>query len=189
LKALKPAYPLRTERLELRPFADHDLDALYDLHSRPDVTRYLYWDPISRDDARRMLKRRMKATAIQQEGDAMQLAIVLPELATVIGHVNLQMVSRTHLQGEIGYVLHPDHSGRGYAREAALVLMRLGFEELGLHRIFGRCDARNTSSARLMERLGMRREAHLRENEYVKGEWTDELVYAMLASEWPSQAR
>ena len=189
MKALKPAYPLRTERLELRPFTDRDLDALYDLHGRADVTRYLYWDPISRDDARRMLKRRMKATAIQREGDAMQLAIVLPELATVIGHVNLQMVSRTHLQGEIGYVLHPDHSGRGYAREAALVLMRLGFEELGLHRIFGRCDARNTSSARLMERLGMRREAHLRENEYVKGEWTDELVYAMLASEWPSQAR
>lgn len=185
---LRPAYPLMTERLLLRPFTDDDLDALYDLHSRPDVTRYLYWDPISRDDARRMLKRRMKATAIGKEGDAVQVAVVLPDSGRVIGHVNLQWLSREHRTGEIGFVMHPDHSGRGYAREAALVLLRLGFDELGLHRIIGRCDARNTPSARLMERLGMRREAHLRENEFVKGEWTDELIYAMLASEWQSRA-
>jgi RimJ/RimL family protein N-acetyltransferase len=135
-----------------------------------------------------MLRRRMKATAIQREGDAIQLAMVLPHAGSVIGHVNLALVSSAHRQGEIGFVLHPDHSGKGYAREASLVLMRLGFDELGLHRIFGRCDARNESSARLMERLGMRREAHLHENELVKGEWTDELVYAMLDREWRSQA-
>jgi RimJ/RimL family protein N-acetyltransferase len=64
------------------------------------------------------------------------------------------------------------------------VLLRLGFDELGLHRIVGRLDARNAASARLLQRLGMRSEAHLVENEYVKGEWTDEAVYALLASEW-----
>ena len=63
-------------------------------------------------------------------------------------------------------------------------MLRLGFEGLGLHRIIGRCDGRNAASARAMEKLGMRREAHLRENEIVKGEWTDEMVYAMLRSEW-----
>jgi len=63
-------------------------------------------------------------------------------------------------------------------------MLRLGFDELGLHRIIGRCDARNTASARLMERLGMRQEAHFRENERFKGEWGDELIYAMLAREW-----
>jgi RimJ/RimL family protein N-acetyltransferase len=185
---LRPDYPLKTERLLLRPFTDNDLDALHDLHSRPDVTRYLYRDPISRDDARRMLKRRMKSAAIQKEGDSIQVAMVLPDSGSVIGHVNLQLLSRVHRRGEIGFVLHPDHSGRGYAGEASLVLLRLGFEELGLHRIIGRCDARNTPSARLMERLGMRREAHLRENELIKGEWTDELIYAMLASEWQTRA-
>ncbi len=63
-------------------------------------------------------------------------------------------------------------------------MLRLGFEELGLRRIVGRCDARNDSSWRLMERLGIRREAHLIENEFVKGEWTDEFDYAMLDREW-----
>jgi RimJ/RimL family protein N-acetyltransferase len=63
-------------------------------------------------------------------------------------------------------------------------MLRLGFAGLGLHRIIGRCDARNDASARLMERLGMRREAHFRENEIFKGAWGDEYVYAILAAEW-----
>jgi RimJ/RimL family protein N-acetyltransferase len=81
-------------------------------------------------------------------------------------------------------VLHPDHHGQGYGREAAVEVLRLGFEGLGLHRIIGRCDAHNHASARLLERLGMRREAHFRENEFFKGEWADEYVYALLANEW-----
>ncbi len=60
----------------------------------------------------------------------------------------------------------------------------MGFQTLGLHRIVARCDARNVASARVMERLGMRREALLVENEMVKDEWTDELVYALLDREW-----
>jgi RimJ/RimL family protein N-acetyltransferase len=68
-------------------------------------------------------------------------------------------------------------------------MLGLGFGGLRLHRIVGRCDGRNLSSAQLMERLGMRREAHLVENEYVKGEWTDELIYAMLDREWQARHR
>ena len=63
-------------------------------------------------------------------------------------------------------------------------MLRIGFEEVGFHRIVGRLDARNAASAAVLERVGMRREAHLRENEFIKGEWADELIYAMLASEW-----
>jgi RimJ/RimL family protein N-acetyltransferase len=102
--------------------------------------------------------------------------------------VSLERASREHQQGEVGYVLHPDHQGHGFATEAATVMLRLGFEILGFHRIVGRLDARNEASARVLERLGMRREAHLRENEFIKGEWCDELVYAMLASEWRARA-
>jgi len=65
-------------------------------------------------------------------------------------------------------------------------MLRLGFEQLGLHRIVGRLEARNAASAAVLERLGMRLEAHLRENEWVKGEWQSELVYAMLETEWAS---
>jgi len=68
-------------------------------------------------------------------------------------------------------------------------MLRLGFEEYGLHRIVGRLDARNTASARVLERLGMRREAHFRQNEIIEGEWTDEFVYAILRPEWQERAR
>jgi RimJ/RimL family protein N-acetyltransferase len=66
-------------------------------------------------------------------------------------------------------------------------LLRLAFEDLGLHRVAARCDVRNTASARVMKRAGLRREAHLVQNEFVKGEWTDELIHAILRSEWAAR--
>jgi RimJ/RimL family protein N-acetyltransferase len=92
--------------------------------------------------------------------------------------------SAVHQKGEIGYVFHPDHHGQGFAFEASREMLRLGFDELKLHRIVGRCDARNTASGSLLGRLGMRHEATFVENEFVKGEWCDEAVFAMLRSEW-----
>jgi RimJ/RimL family protein N-acetyltransferase len=74
--------------------------------------------------------------------------------------------------------------GRGYATEAASLMLRLGFEGLGLHRIVARIDERNEASARLAGRLGMRQEARLVSNELFKGEWSNELDFAMLADEW-----
>jgi RimJ/RimL family protein N-acetyltransferase len=104
----------------------------------------------------------------------------------MIGDVVLEWVSAVHAQGEIGFVFHPGHHGHGYATEASRVLLAIAFERLGLHRVIGRTEARNDASARLMGRLGMRREAHLVENEWVKGEWQSELVYAILDREWRS---
>ncbi|BDZ45666.1 hypothetical protein GCM10025866_15750 [Naasia aerilata] len=85
---------------------------------------------------------------------------------------------------EIGYVFAPDVAGRGYATEACRPLLALAFEELGVHRVMGRLDARNGASARVLERLGMRLEAHFVEDDWFKGEWTSTLVYAMLDREW-----
>jgi RimJ/RimL family protein N-acetyltransferase len=182
----RSTFPLATERLILRPFGDKDLDALLAMQSREDVTRYLNWGPMSRDQARDLLARIKKLTAIGDKHDALRLAVIPRGSTAVIGDVNLWRTSREHGQGEIGYVLHPDHHGHGYATEAMRELLRIGFEDVGFHRIVGRCDARNGASARLMQRLGMRLEAHLRENELIKGEWCDELIYAMLATEWVS---
>jgi RimJ/RimL family protein N-acetyltransferase len=181
---LRPTYPILTERLALRPFRDDDLDAFHDIQRRPDVVRYLYWEPRSRAEAKEMLGRRKLQAAIERAGDGLHLAADLRSKPTLIGHFSLFFSSSEHRQGEVGFVVHPDHHGRGYAIEGALEMLRLGFEELGLHRIIGRCDARNEASAGLMERLGMRREAHLVENEFVKGEWTDELDFALLDREW-----
>ena len=89
-----------------------------------------------------------------------------------------------HRSGEIGWVFHPGYSGRGYATEASHALLHLAFDELGLHRVIARVDARNEASLRLADRLGMRREAHLVSNEWFKGVWSDEIDFAVLEHEW-----
>ena len=184
---LHPTYPIETRRLRLRPFTLDDFEALYAIQSREDVARYLYWSPRSRDEVREGLVSRTRQGVLEREGEALVLAVERRDTGVVIGSVNLFWLSAEHRQGEIGFVFHPDHYGQGFAREAAVEMLRLGFEGLGLHRVIGPCDARNTASARLMERLGMRHEAHFRQNEFVKGEWCDGLVYAMLATEWAAR--
>ncbi|NRQ40602.1 GNAT family N-acetyltransferase [Nonomuraea sp. NN258] len=169
----------------MRPFTPDDLHDLHAYESQPDVTRYLYWQPRPDLDATcAVLDKKLTRTALHTEGDALELAVTLRTDDRLIGHVLLKWTSRTHRQGEIGYILNPAHHGHGYAPEAARALLHLGFTDLGLHRIIGRLDARNTASARVLEKLGMRREAHLIDNEIVKGEWVSELVYAIRATEW-----
>jgi RimJ/RimL family protein N-acetyltransferase len=93
-------------------------------------------------------------------------------------------VSELHKTGELGFAFDPAEQGRGYATEAARAFLHVAFEDFGFHRVIGRAEARNAASARVLEKLGMRREAHLVENEWVKGEWQSELVYAILDREW-----
>ncbi|OLF13578.1 GNAT family N-acetyltransferase [Actinophytocola xanthii] len=181
---LRPAYPIETVRLTLRPFVAEDLDALHAYQKLPEVARYLYNDPRDLAASREALKRRMAVTALEKPGEVLVLAVVLRETGELVGEVNLGWHSAEHRQGEFGFVFNPAFHGNGYAGEAAVEMLRLGFEGLGLHRIVGRCDGRNTSSAKLMARLGLRREAHFVQNEIVKGQWTDEIVYAMLEEEW-----
>ena len=182
--ALRPQYPIETERLLLRPFDDGDLDALFEIQSIPEVAAFLYWEPRTRAEVLQQLERLKAMTRIDEASDSLRLAAVRKDTGALVGDYSLRLHSREHRQGEVGYITHPAHQGYGFATEGCLPLLRLGFEELGLHRIFASCDARNIASVRVMERLGMRREALFRENEFVKGVWTDELIYAMLASEW-----
>ena len=186
---MRPAYPVQTDRLLLRPFAATDFDALLAIQSRADVARYLYWDPRTAAEVRETLDAKVRATAIVAEGDNLSLAAVLRESEELIGDCSLRWASAEHRQAEIGFVFHPDHHGYGYATEAAGALLALAFDDLKAHRVFGRLEARNTASARVLERLGMRKEAHLVENEHVKSEWQSELVYALLEREWLSRRR
>lgn len=176
--------PIRTERLLLRPFTDTDLDDVAAYHALPEVVRYLYWQVRDRDQVRELLVQRRQRDRLAQEGDVATLAVVLAETGRVIGEVNLHWVSALHRQGEFGFVFHPDFHGHGYAAEAAARLLDLAFAELGLHRVYGRADGDNVASAALMRRLGMRQEAHFVQNEIFKGEWGDEVVFAILADEW-----
>ncbi|GAB2629796.1 GNAT family protein [Streptomyces capparidis] len=186
---LAPDFPIRTERLELRPFAPGDLAAVHACFRVPDVVRHLRWEPLDLEGARQLLAARLGRSALRAEGDVLHPAVVLRATGEVIGEVMLQWTSEPDRQGEIGYVLHPRHCGHGYATEAAREMLRLGFEGLRLHRIAASLDAENTASARVVERLGMRREARLVHNHRLKGSWRDELVYAMLEDEWPGSPR
>jgi RimJ/RimL family protein N-acetyltransferase len=181
---LRPTYPIATPRLLLRPLTEDDLDVVYDIHRRPDVMRYLYELPRTREETKAIIAKRIPNTVLAKGGDELSMAVVLKETGQVIGTAVLKWLSAEHQQGEVGYVLHPDQHGHGYATEAAKALIDIGFRDVKLHRIIGNLDARNTASARVLEKAGMRREAHLVENEFVKGEWTDELIYALLRTEW-----
>jgi RimJ/RimL family protein N-acetyltransferase len=182
-----PAAPIRTERLTLRPFTPDDLGFVVATYADAGVMRYLYEEPLTEDGARAALERKMGNRAVDAEGGWLSLAVDLSSTGETIGDVMIGWVSRQHAQGEIGFVFHPAHHGRGYATEAGEVLLEIGFDALGLHRVIGRLEARNAASARVLEKLGMRREAHLVENEWVKDEWQSELVYAILEREWRRQ--
>jgi RimJ/RimL family protein N-acetyltransferase len=177
-----PGYPIRTERLLLRPWRESELDVYHALLGDPGVVRYLYNDALTREQAAERMQR--LRTEVEAENEWLNLAVELASSGEPVGDVGLCWRSDEHAQAEIGYTFLPSHQGRGYATEAAAAMMRVAFESLGAHRVIGRLDARNDASARVLERLGMRREAHLVENERVKGEWTDELVYAILERDW-----
>jgi RimJ/RimL family protein N-acetyltransferase len=175
---------LTTDRLTLRPYGAGDLDFIHGLFGREDVCRYLPWDPMDREQARTKLVQRVTQDHLEADGDALVLAVVERETGRAIGELMLRLASVANRQGEIGWSFHPDVQGRGLATEGAREMLRLGFEDVGLHRIIAGADARNAASIRVMERLGMRPEARFVEAALDKGEWASEVVYALLEDEW-----
>jgi RimJ/RimL family protein N-acetyltransferase len=188
-RGFEPAGPLETERLVLRTFAASDREAVLGIYGHPDVARYLYEEPLTPEEAGAAIDKRVALQAIRAEGDGLRLAAVLKTTHELIGDCSLFWHPNGHRLGEIGFVFDPRYQGHGYATEGARVLLRIAFEELELHRVIGRTEVRNTPSARVLEKLGMRREAHLIENEWVKDEWQSELVYAILDREWRDTQR
>lgn len=179
-----PEWPLETERLVLRPFAEDDVTWFHAIRSQPEVVRYLYGEPLTFEEARQKVAQLAASRSFSAEDDWFSAVIVLRDSGDAVGDVAFHWVSEQHRTGEVGFTLDPAHQGRGYATEAARAMLAWGFGAFGLHRIIGRTEARNAASARVLEKLGMRREAHLVENEWVKGEWQSELVYAILDREW-----
>jgi RimJ/RimL family protein N-acetyltransferase len=184
-----PQYPIDTERLRLRPFNRGDVDAVYSYRSRPDVAEFLFDQPMSHEECAEAVRSRAGQVAFTGEGDKILLAVERKDDDRLIGEVSLIWRSVADQQAEVGYILHPDAHGRGYATEAALALLAFAFGQVGIHRVYARCDARNLASARVMARLGMREEAHFREHTHVKGRWDEELIYAILDYEWTAARR
>jgi RimJ/RimL family protein N-acetyltransferase len=156
---------------------------------RLDVSRYVPFEPMSRDDILERITGQWSRTELTDEGQSLTHGAEVAETGELAGDVGLFWHSREHAGGELGYVLNPALGGRGYATEAASVMLRLGFEDLGLHRIVARIEEDNEPSVRLARRLGMRQEARLVHNEFFKGRWSNEVDFAMLADEWFARRR
>jgi RimJ/RimL family protein N-acetyltransferase len=164
-----------------------DTDDLLAYRSLEEVCRFVPYEPMTAHDIAEKLHTGWSRTTIDAEGQALHLGAELIATGQLIGDVMLAFESAEHRSGEIGWVFHPGHSGHGYATEAAHAVLHLAFEQLGLHRVIARVDARNVASLRLGDRLGMRREAHLISNEWFKGDWSDEIDFALLEDEWAGQ--
>jgi RimJ/RimL family protein N-acetyltransferase len=187
-RVLRPEFPVRTERLLIRPLTADDVDAMHAYRSIPEVCRYVPFEPMTKDDIAARIGRQYARRELTDEGEAFILGVEVAESGALAGDVMLAWSSREHATAEIGWMQHPEHSGRGYATEAAQAILRLAFDGIGLHRVMARLDERNDASARVCQRLGMRQEARLVENEWLKGEWTNELDFAILDREWRALA-
>jgi len=173
---------ITTPRLVLRPFVSSDAPDVIAYRGRSDVCRYLLIEPMDEPTIEAFIADRLDAVRPGDDGGKLVLAIELD--GRVVGDVTMKFGPRVDRQGEVGWIVHPDVGGQGYATEAARAFVSTGFAEWDLHRVFAQLDPRNEASARLCERLGMRKEAHLRDESWFKGEWGDLAIYAILESEW-----
>lgn len=181
---LRPAYPVITSRLRLRPLTLDDRPALLAYRGDAQVCRFLPFEPMDDEVLSQRLSADFARQEITDEGQALTLGVELAESKRLIGDVVLFFHSVEHRGGELGYVFHPDVAGHGYAVEACAALLDLAFDELGLHRVIARINGGNHDSARLAQRLGLRHEASHRRSVMVKGDWVDLEIYALLAEEW-----
>jgi RimJ/RimL family protein N-acetyltransferase len=181
-------WPRHTERLAIRPMTRGDLDAVWRVRRQPACYEWLPSASVERDDLVRLF----------DEPGRLERTLVIELDGAVVGDLMLRVedawAQREVLddargtQAELGWVMDPAHGGRGLATEAVRELLRICFEDVALHRVVASCFADNTASWRLMERLGMRREAHtVAESLHRSGAWLDGYTYAMLADEWTHQ--
>jgi ribosomal-protein-alanine N-acetyltransferase len=174
---------LRTDRLVLRELEEGDWPAVLAYQSDPRYLRYYDWTHRTEAEVRDFV-RTFVGQREERPRTKFQLAITLPDDGRLIGNCGIRRKVPEVSEAEIGYELDPRYWGRGYATEAARAMLRFGFEELRLHRITAWCVSENRASARVLEKLGMRREGHLRESEWMQGRWWDTLLYAIVDQDW-----
>jgi aminoglycoside 6'-N-acetyltransferase len=177
--------PIATDRLLLRSFRPGDEAEVFAYRSQPEVVRYIPGEPKTKEQVADLVAERASAGRVDEKSPILTLAVELG--GRVVGDVLIHLDGldgHDGRQAEIGWVFHPDVAGQGYATEAARAITRAAFEDLGVHRVWAQLEPVNTGSARVCERLGMRREALFVNASWFKEEWTDLAVYAILDHEW-----
>ena len=174
---------LETERLFLRDFVKDDWQRVLEYQSDPLYLRYYDWTERTPEAVQEFVGWFLDHQE-QKPRIKFQLAVILKSSNRLIGNCGIRRDTPGALQADIGYELDPKHWNQGYATEAAHAIVDFGFSTFGLHRVWSWCVADNLGSAHVLEKLGMRLEGRLRDNEYYKGRWWDTLMYAILADEW-----
>jgi len=175
--------PLPTERLVLRRFRPDDAELLRGYRSHPAVARYQSWSsPVEPAEAVRLAEE--FAGGAPRRPGWFQYAIALRSDEHLIGDLGVRLHDNLR-QAELGFTLAPRHQGHGYATEAVATVIDHLFTRRRLHRISAECDARNSASATLLQRVGFRQEGLRREHTWLKDEWTDDLLFGLLSREWP----
>lgn len=172
-----------TERLILREFTSQDWPTVLAYQSDPRYLQYYHWT----ERTPRAVRDFVNNFVVQQRDRPrakFQLAIALQSDERLIGNCGIRKATFDVSEAEIGYELAPQQWGQGYASEAARAMVRFGFEELDLHRIWAECIADNRRSVRVLEKAGLQLEGRLRDKVYFKGRWWDTLLFAILEHEW-----
>jgi [ribosomal protein S5]-alanine N-acetyltransferase len=174
---------LQSERLLLREFRLSDWPAVNAYTSDPEVVKYMFFGPTTEEETRAHLAECLE-TAAEKPRRIFELAVVLRDGGQLIGGATIALNPHERRNAAFSYLLHPQYWGHGYATEAMRAFFDFGFGVLNVHRFDDNCITLNHASARVMEKLGMRREGHLRETVWRHGRWYDEYLYAILDHEW-----
>ena len=182
---------IETDRLILRPLKISDEDDLFEYQSQPEIVRYIPWPERTREQVREALEKylTLHKDVLLESGDFFMLAWEVkdgPFAGKVIGQSNLSLKHAPDKCGEFGYVTHQNFQRQGFAYEASRALLHYAFTNFDFHRLVACIDTRNPDSAKLAEKLGMRREGEFLESEFFKGEWCSMWEYAILKREFLS---
>ncbi len=174
---------LETERLLLREFTESDWPAVLSYQNDPLYLRYYHWTERTAEDVQAFVQMFLDQQA-ERPRTKFQLAVELKSNGLLVGNCGIRINNPDLREANIGYELASHAWGKGLATEAASEILRFGFADLGLHRIWATTIADNVGSARVLEKLGMRLEAREREKEWITDRWYDSLTYAILDHEW-----
>jgi RimJ/RimL family protein N-acetyltransferase len=167
----------------LREWQTDDWVFAHQWSSDPKAVAYMQFGPNTEEETKEFI---FKVITYQTEEPRLhfELAVTLKETGEVIGGCGIRIVDAENQTASMGYMYTQRYWGHGYGTEAAAALVDFGFSKLKVHRIWATCDPENIGSARILEKAGMRKEAHFRQHMLVRGQWRDSLLYAILEDEY-----
>jgi [ribosomal protein S5]-alanine N-acetyltransferase len=156
-----------SQYVSFREFRESDWMAVHRYAGNFDNVQYMDWGPNTEEDTQ-----------------AFTFAVIDPLLELLIGTAAIRIQDTQTLVADFGYILHSDYWGRGYGTEIAKAMVRFGFEQLGMHRIWATCRPQNIASSRVLEKAGLKYERYLKEHKKIRGSWVDSCLYTITRADF-----